>query len=88
MNKEQRQTHLDKWAESGKSKKAYSESVGLKYQTFISWFKKKKENIRGRFQRIGSSPTQSELRIDFPNGVSLHVWQELTKELLKTLKDV
>jgi len=88
MNKSQRQSHLDKWAESGKSKKAYSESAGIKYPTFISWFKKKKKNLQGRFQRIETPITRNELQIDFPNGVSLYVEQELTKDLLKILKDV
>ncbi|MFM7023300.1 MAG: IS66 family insertion sequence element accessory protein TnpA [Flavobacteriales bacterium] len=36
-SKEEKQTHISLWQESGLSKRAYSKEAGIKYRTFLLW---------------------------------------------------
>lgn len=91
MNKEQRALHLLNWQKSGQTKKAYSESVGIKYGTFISWFMKKVPLVAGRFKKLenkGESEELAQLEIVLPNGVRIYSSQKLSLALLKDLHRV
>ncbi|MEO0684611.1 MAG: hypothetical protein AAFY76_06065 [Cyanobacteria bacterium J06649_11] len=90
MNKVQRALHLQKWQQSGQSKRAYSESAGIKYQTFLSWFKDKGKQLSGHFRRIGKVQNKEvqAIKIVFTNGIELHAQHALNKELLEQLKNV
>ncbi|MFT6707537.1 MAG: hypothetical protein ACJATF_002383, partial [Flavobacteriales bacterium] len=52
MKKSERKNHINYWRQSGQTKKAYSELAGIKYATFISWFKKSEEEQIGRFVKL------------------------------------
>ena len=86
----ERATHKAQWAQSGQSKKAYSEQAGIKYATFISWFKPEhSKSVEGRFIALPSATSQDySLNILLPNGIRLSTQQPLTTTLLKNLYDV
>ena len=43
--KESRLAHIQTWEKSGLTKQEYCVQNGLKYATFISWFKKEKASV-------------------------------------------
>lgn len=91
MNKEQRALHLLNWQKSGQTKKAYSESIGIKYGTFISWFINKVPSVAGRFRKLaskGEPEPLDRLEIVLPNGVRIYSPQKLSLALLKDLHRV
>jgi hypothetical protein len=88
MKKSERKNHINYWHQSGQTKKAYSELAGIKYATFISWFKKSEEEQIGRFVKLEKTKQSSGLEILFPNGIRLYSEEELTLDLLKTLQNV
>jgi len=78
MTKEsERLNHISYWQQSGQTKKAYCELAGIKYATFISWFRK-----------LEKSERPSGLEIVLPNGIRIFSEQYLSLELLKMLQDV
>lgn len=85
----QRETHKSNWSASGLSKKAYCQSVGINYGTFISWFKSASAPVSsGRFIALaGELPTYST-QIVLPNGIELTTTAPLSSALLKTLYHV
>ena len=88
--KSERQDHIEKWKASGQTKKAYSQSAGIKYATFIYWFRGEMKNGKepGRFIKLGDEPLSSGLEVKFPNGVRLYLRGPLSIDLLKMLGDV
>ena len=85
----ERTAHISRWKKSGKSKKAYCQTSGINYATFMSWFKKEREEVlsEGSFVEIGHGP-MSYIEIVFPNGIRLFSNGELSVTLLKSLSDV
>jgi len=85
-----RAAHKSKWAQSGQSKKSYSEQAGIKYATFISWFKTDSiESESGKFIALPTSNSASScVEISFPNGICLKLQEPLTRELLSHLYHV
>ncbi len=59
MKKSERKNHINYWRQSGQTKKAYSELAGIKYATFISWFKKSEEEQIGRFVKLEKTKQSS-----------------------------
>lgn len=88
MDKSQRIQHLEYWQQSGQTKKAYCEMAGIKYATFMSWFKLKDEEPSGQFLKLEKSNTRSGLEIVLPNGIQIYSEEKLTIDLLKTLQSV
>ncbi|MFK7810246.1 MAG: IS66 family insertion sequence element accessory protein TnpB [Saprospiraceae bacterium] len=91
MKKSERIDHINYWRQSGQTKKAYCELAGIKYATFISWFKKEEPGEVGRFvkvEKVNHSGQGSELEIVFPNGVRLFSTGSITVDLLKKLRSV
>lgn len=90
MTRTERQEHLSKWKTSGKSKKAYAESAGIKYDRFIYWFRAESQlsASTGRFIKVGESSNTSCLEVKLPNGVVICVKENLSLNLLKLLADV
>lgn len=90
MKKSERIDHINYWRQSGQTKKAYSELAGIKYATFISWFKNKEQgkSETGNFVKITKAAERSELEIVFPNGIRLFSTSVITIELLKDLQSV
>lgn len=89
MTKEsERQDHIAYWEQSGQTKKAYCESAGIKYATFISWFRNKVESQEGQFVKLEKKSTLSGLEILLPNGIRIYSQQSLSEELLNVLQNV
>ncbi len=86
IRKAEREKHKAKWLASGLSKKAYSESVGIKYATFISWFKQ--GSGLGKFEKLEVKGVEEELEIVLPNGIRIYSRQRLDANLLKVLRSV
>lgn len=89
----ERAAHKANWSQSGQTKKCYCESAGIKYATFISWFKSgPKSTDAGQFIALPpcEPPFESpySTKILLPNGIELTVAERLSKELLKTLYHV
>ena len=88
MHIKARSAHIAKWEQSGQSKKAYCEAAGIKYGTFISWFKKEVPLEPGRFRKLEQSEQRYHLEILLPNGIRILSEQKLSLELLKSLQNV
>jgi len=90
MTRIERQEHLAKWKTSGKSKKAYAESEGIKYERFIYWFRAESKSLcsSGRFIKLEEESDTSGLEVKLPNGVVVYVNEKLSLNLLKLLSDV
>ena len=88
MKSKQREAHITKWQQSGQTKKAYSKEFGIKYATFISWFKKKVPFLGGRFLKLENSREADRLEIVLPNGIRIYSCQKLDLRLLKDLQNV
>ena len=88
MEKSQRIQHLEYWQQSGQTKKAYCELAGIKYATFMSWFKLKEEAVPGKFLKLEKPNHTSGLEIVLPNGVRIYSEESLTIDLLNRLQSV
>jgi hypothetical protein len=88
MKKTARANHINYWRQSGQTKKAYSELAGIKYATFISWFKNPEEEQVGRFVKLEKTKQGSGLEIVFSNGIRLYSEEGVTLDLLKMLQNV
>ncbi len=89
MTKEsERQDHIAYWEQSGQTKKAYCESAGIKYATFISWFRNTPSSQQGQFVKLEKKSTMGGLEILLPNGIRIYSSEHLTVELLKALQNV
>lgn len=87
-SKAARMEHLQAWRSSGLSKVAYCQSHGIKYPTFMSWFKLEGSTPmveHGQFLEIKPSTFARPLIIELPNGVRLHWSGELDATLLELL---
>ncbi|MBL0341660.1 MAG: transposase [Bacteroidetes bacterium] len=65
---EEKQTLIEGWKQSGKSRMAFSKEHGINYHTLISWVapKKKKQQVKVKSDRI--PPTFSEVKMPALNG--------------------
>ena len=89
MKKSERKNHINYWRQSGQTKKAYSELAGIKYATFISWFKKSEEEQVGRFVKLEKTEQSGGgFEIVFSNGIRLYSEEVVTLDLLKMLQNV
>ena len=88
MKKIERENHISYWRQSSQTKKAYCELVGIKYATFISWFKPQQENKPGSFVKVEKTDSSSGVEIIFPNGIRLYSEEVVTLGLLKALQSV
>lgn len=86
-SKAERQWHITSWQSSGQSKKAYCESQGLNYGTFMSWFKQS-EILGSDFIALSPSHGSGRMSIELPNGVCVHYSGELNGALLQMLSHV
>jgi hypothetical protein len=87
MKKAERLTHVETWAKSGLSRPAYCRKHGLKYGTFMSWFKlKAQEPGAGKFIALPREISSSEIVIKFPNGICVHYRGPLSEEVIKILQ--
>lgn len=86
--KSERLNHISYWEQSGQTKKAYCELAGIKYATFISWFKNKPLEGDGQFVKLEEVERVGRLEILLPNGIRIFSEQSLSLELFKTLQNV
>lgn len=91
MKRSDRLAHVRAWRESGLTRPAYCVEQGLKYGTFMSWFKLEAEegkSMEGKFVALSSaSENAGFVKIIFPNGIHVQYSGELTAELIKQLGD-
>src|SRR5690606_14102267 len=96
--KEQRLEHVKQQSESGMTIRAYCERHSVKYHTFMNWRKKyqnlvsgsKKGDLNHNFIEVVSPRAHAGMGgiyIYFPNGIQIHLDQELDSRLLKLLSD-
>jgi hypothetical protein len=67
-SKRERLAHIENWRSSGLSRPAYSREQGLKYSTFLSWFKDEIAEAKpGKFVALGPSGNErAGVSIIFP----------------------
>ena len=84
-----RLAHIRNWRASGLSRPAYSRKHGLKYSTFLSWFKQEVASPEsGKFVALPQSPVSSRMiAISFPNGIRLEYEGDLDEALIQYLRD-
>ena len=88
MKKAERLGHVQAWGQSGMSKPAYCREHGLKYGTFMSWFKLKADaSESGRFVALPETKRDVAVRIIFPNGIEVSYMGKLDAELIKTIRN-
>ena len=87
--KADRDAHIRDWEASGLSRPEYSRKHGLKYSTFLSWFKREAPGPEpGKFIVLAPSQSSSSLiSISFPNGIRLEYEGELNQALIQYLRD-
>lgn len=87
--KSERLSHIQRWRASGLSRPEYSRKHGLKYSTFLSWFKQEVPSPEpGKFVALPQShATSSLITISFPNGIRLEYEGELDQGLIQYLRD-
>ena len=84
--KESRLAHIQTWEKSGLTKQEYCVKNGLKYATFISWFKKEKvQTAGGKFIVLPAVSSQDVLTIQFPNGIKISYTGSLDSDLINWL---
>ncbi|MFT5168479.1 MAG: hypothetical protein ACI8P3_003722 [Saprospiraceae bacterium] len=88
MEKSQRIQHIEYWQQSGQTKKAYCDTAGIKYATFMTWFKLKEGLVSGQFLKMEKPNNVDGLEIVLPNGIRIYSDQRLTVDLLNTLQSV
>ncbi|MCP4977970.1 MAG: IS66 family insertion sequence element accessory protein TnpB [Maribacter sp.] len=88
MKKSERADHISYWRQSGQTKKAYCDLAGIRYATFISWFKNQEVDKLGHFVKLEKSDQSKGLEIMFTNGIRLYCDEALTIDLLKALQSV
>jgi hypothetical protein len=86
-SKEEKQGLLAEWKESGRGKKAFSQSKGINYNTFISWFPsqvKRKENTQTGFTPISLEGKSAEIfaEVDLGRGRKIIFHQAVSTEIL------
>lgn len=89
-SKSARLAHLQAWRSSGLSKVVYCQDNGIKYATFMSWFKLEDSAVdtgQGHFLKIERPSFAKPLIIELPNGVRLHWQGDLNADLLQLLSD-
>ena len=91
MKRSERLAHVRAWRESGLTRPAYCREQGLKYGTFMSWFKLEQEQElpqEGKFVALSTGPENSGIvEIHFPNGIHVQYSGKLTAEVIKQLGD-
>ena len=87
--KAERFAHIQRWRASGLSRPAYSRKHGLKYSTFLSWFKQEPPACEpGKFVALAQARiSPSLITIYFPNGIRLEYAGELNEGLIQYLRD-
>jgi hypothetical protein len=87
--KAERLKHMQSWRASGLSRPEYSRQHGLKYSTFLSWFKQELPRPKvGKFIALPASPSMSSLvTISFPNGIRLEYTGKLDQGLIQYLQN-
>ena len=88
MTKSEKLSHVAAWGKSELSRPAYCRQHGLKYPTFMSWFKLEAESkAPGKFIAISKELSKPELVINFPNGINLHYCGNISEELIQLLQN-
>jgi hypothetical protein len=89
MKRSERLAHVQAWRESGLTRPAYCRKHGLKYGTFMSWFKLEEQpRAVGNFVALASGSEISGLiEIIFPNGIRVQYSGSLDSELIRQLQD-
>ena len=90
----ERQWHIETWRASGLSRPDYCKEAGLKYATFMSWFKQEAKAAQesGQFLELSSAAltlpiAQAETEIVFANGIRMIYRGSLNPELIQLLRD-
>lgn len=88
-SKADRLAHVQAWRSSGLSRADYCRQRGIKYSTFLTWFKLEAETaVPGKFIALPQSQEPSGMiAITFSNGIRLEYSGQLTEKLLQYLQD-
>jgi hypothetical protein len=86
----ERLAHIQSWRSSGLSRPKYCHESGIKYSTFLSWFKQEvDQNSTGRFVALDEMEEYSgQLTIIFSNGIRVEYGGTLSERLIQILQNV
>lgn len=89
MKRTDRLAHVQAWRGSGLTRPHYCRRHGLKYGTFMSWFKLESQPREvGNFVALASaSEIAGQVEIIFPNGIRVQYSGSLDSELIRQLQD-
>ena len=96
--KAKRLAHVQSWRTSGLSRPQYCRKHGLKYATFMSWFKQGlipstpdvgvRVSEPGKFIALAQQESTSSLiAISFANGIRIEYEGQVSQELIQYLQD-
>ena len=86
----QRESLIQEWKQSGKSKKGFCEEKGLKYMTFVTW-KAKEENknasVKDSFLQVEvkNEPEAIFAKLSLHNGTVVYLYQAVEVSYLSRL---
>lgn len=89
--KEQTQELIERWKQSGKSKKLFAQDNGINYMTFIGWFsrdtKKKPSKEKPSFISVPMKTASGQLfaELHFKNGTRVSFYQPVGAEYFQSL---
>lgn len=88
-SKADRLAHVQAWRSSGLSRADYCRQHGIKYSTFLTWFKLEADAyVPGKFVALPQSQAPSGvIAITFPNEIRVEYSGELTENLLQYLQN-
>ncbi len=86
MTNTERLEHIAAWRASNLSRPEYCKQKGLKYPTFMRWFKLEKEE-EGKFIALSRQEPIDPMVIQFPNGIRVEYQGQFTQGLIDLLQN-
>ena len=95
MSDLEKQTYVREWMGSGKSKRMYSEGIGINYKTFLGWCKRygdygmftdQQESIPNEGfipLSVSSASSSGMIELCYPNGLVLRLPQDFSVAQVK-----
>ena len=98
IDRDEKRLHVQLWAESGMSKRAYARENGINRNTFYGWCNKEEgegledkqlvEVLFDRTPKRTSKDRTGNITLQTPKGYHLHITGSFEKKLLQELLDV
>lgn len=99
VDQEEKELHVQLWAESGMSKRAYAREHGINRNTFYGWCSKEESKVQkedtklvevpfGKSRKQTMGERKGSIILQTVNGYRLQITDGIEKQLLQELLDV